>query len=316
MMTPRSPRRMFALLVACAGVAIAAASCLGPTEILVVVRTNAPCTDPTQWRGVAIYAGQPGDDVESRAPAIVTGACDGSGNVGSVMLVPTGARDDEVGVRVVAGLTRDPEQCSQNGYQGCIVARRTLRYLPHESPTLVIDLTVDCKNIGCDAIHTCFAGSCTSATQQAGSDGDAAAPPQVESVRCGDDGLRCPLGDPSHICCVTFDRDAGTGQGACVLARDCPSTSTLYNCDKPSDCVGAGSASDPGVCCESVDFGVSAVYVSSASCMSLSACYAGANQSALSVVCGDRQNCTMIDGGPGICFADPSSPGYFICKID
>ena len=61
-------------------------ACLGPTEVTVSIRTNAPCTDPARWKGVAVYVGAPGIDVESKAPTLTTTACDADGNIGSIVV--------------------------------------------------------------------------------------------------------------------------------------------------------------------------------------------------------------------------------------
>jgi hypothetical protein len=306
--------------VALAVVAIADQACLGPTEILVSVRTNAPCTDPKQWQGVAIYVGEPGSAFESSVgPAAAWPSCDSSGaagsfsNVGSVMLVPTSARDAEVAIRVVAGLTVATEQCTAPEYQGCIVARRTLSYLPHQMQSLDIDLTVECVSVGCDALHTCYGGECVGTSTSAAPESDAGVDPFLSSVRCGDN-LRCPLGDPNQVCCAAFDLDAGTGQGSCIPTLHCPSTSSVYKCDKASDCVAVGTPTDPGVCCESINFSYPpTVFVALTECLTQSVCIANANESTATTVCDDRQSCSTVEGGAQPCVPDPGSPGYFTC---
>ena len=151
-------------LLACAAACFLGAplsACLGATEITLDVRTNLPCTSAGAWKGIAISVGQPGVDVESRAPVLTTTACSASGEVGSLVIVPTGANDATVGIRVVAGITRNPEDCAAHAYDGCIVSRRTLTYLPHQSEHVVVALTSDCLGNACDINHTCVNGSCT-----------------------------------------------------------------------------------------------------------------------------------------------------------
>jgi formylglycine-generating enzyme required for sulfatase activity len=50
------------------------------------------------------------------------------------------------------------------GLSGCIVARRALRFLPHEELTLPIDLRQDCDGRKCSPTETCVHGKCVSAT--------------------------------------------------------------------------------------------------------------------------------------------------------
>jgi hypothetical protein len=66
-------------------------SCLSPTELRLHVHTNVPCTDSAQWKGVAVYMGVPGESLEAKAPALTTTSCDENGQVGSLVVVPSGA---------------------------------------------------------------------------------------------------------------------------------------------------------------------------------------------------------------------------------
>lgn len=75
----RKHRTWLALLTAFALLA-ALGSCRGATEIRLHVRTNAPCTDPSKWQGIAVYVGQPGADVENKAPALTATDCDANGH--------------------------------------------------------------------------------------------------------------------------------------------------------------------------------------------------------------------------------------------
>src|SRR4051794_37162619 len=95
-------------------------SCREPTEIRLHVRTNVPCTDSDKWKGVAVYVGAPGIDVETKAPTLTTTTCDENGQVGSLVVVPSAEKDAQVGLKVVAGLAVAPEACAARNYQGCI----------------------------------------------------------------------------------------------------------------------------------------------------------------------------------------------------
>ncbi len=298
------------LLASVAGVTVLGA-CLGATQIVLDVRTDVPCHRASTWKGVSISVGQPGVDVESRAPVLTTTACGASGEVGSLVVVPTGSNSATVGIRVVAGITRDPESCAAAGYDGCIVSRRTVTFLPHQSQQVIVDLTSSCIGQGCDLNHTCVIGQCTdpqTASPLVSPDGGVLGP----SVRCGDEGTRCPVNDPASVCCVTFDLDAGTGHGACKAPQDCPSTSAVLHCDDPVDCVGSpasGDASDPLVCCGSVTTDLSRL--TSSICTPLSSCLLGGKGGVQDAICQDRGACPS--SAPN-CIQATDAPGYYRCN--
>jgi hypothetical protein len=283
--------------------------CLDPTEVVLDVRTDVPCAHPATWRGVAISVGQPGEDVESRAPVLTTTACDSSGAIGTLAVVPTGSKDAPIGVRVVAGITRNPEDCPANGYDGCIVARRTIAYLPHQSQHLLIDLTSDCIGNACDVSHTCVNGSCTdtvTAKPATALDGG----PLGATVRCGDDGTSCPANDPSHACCVTFDFDAGAAKGVCTAAESCPASSAVLYCDDPHDC-DPGDAADPGICCVTDVGNALTNPLTNATCQPASTCN-GLNAVGTYSLCEERKVCP---GSGKNCSPAPGAPGYFECAV-
>ena len=138
-------------------------ACRTPTEVTVQVRTNLPCTEGASWHGISVYTGAPGLDVETRAPVLTSTTCDADGNVGSLVVVPSASKETTIAIRVVAGITREPRDCAANGYQGCIVERRTVSFLPHDSLEVDIALTGECVGQACDALTTCVAGTCADA---------------------------------------------------------------------------------------------------------------------------------------------------------
>jgi hypothetical protein len=224
--------------------ALVATSCRSPTEIVLKVHTNVACTDSGEWRGVAVYVGEPGAALEKKWPTLVTTQCDADGYVGSLIVAPSGDKGERVGLRVVAGLSRDPETCEEAGYAGCIVARRALRFSPHDALELNVELLTDCKSRACDPNHTCVSGSCV--------DDDFVDPPTVPAgapdepgVRCGDDGLRCAT--TGDVCCLTVDESQGTTHGQCKPSKDCENI--VLNCDDATDCAAVGGADPSSVEC-------------------------------------------------------------------
>jgi hypothetical protein len=234
-----SVRRGVCLLVAILGVAHLSGACRNPTEIQLDIWTDEPCTDPTQWRGIAVYTGDPGLDLEAKDPAMTSRDCDAAGHVGTLVVLPSGPDNEQVGIRVVAGLAREPENCGANSYAGCIVARRTLNYVPHETTPLPIHLDSLCIGRGCDPLTTCLYGACD--------DARVTSPPEDaavgSTVSCGGNHVKCSTTGNSNICCVHMDTDAGTLTGSCVDPRDCPPEDDLLRCDDDTDCP-AGN-----VCC-------------------------------------------------------------------
>jgi hypothetical protein len=211
-------------------------SCLAPTELKLRVHTNVPCTDPSVWKGVAVYVGTPGASLEDKAPTLTTTSCDQQGQVGSLVVVPSGSKDEEVGLRVVAGLDYRPEDCAAHHYQGCIVARRAVRFDTHNPLDLDIALTSDCISLGCDATHTCVDGSCSIAAANPATESTAASADAGPLVRCGDNGVFCPTS--GDVCCLSVDKDAGASFGECKPSADCQPPSIVLNCDDSSDCAG------------------------------------------------------------------------------
>lgn len=147
--------------------ALLAPSCLEPTQVQIELTTDVPCAE---LGGVAITVGEPGQ-IEAKPPAAVSLSCREDGTLGAIVVVPSGDRDAELSVRVVAGRNLEVEACEAPEYgpqgtpdTGCIVARRTLRFLPHEPLVLPIVLRAVCVGEPCDPASTCVLGTCVEAT--------------------------------------------------------------------------------------------------------------------------------------------------------
>ncbi|HWZ89011.1 MAG TPA: hypothetical protein VNW92_09175 [Polyangiaceae bacterium] len=297
---------------------LAAGSCLAPTELKLHVHTNVPCTDPSQWQGVAVYVGTPGASLEDKAPTLSTTTCDQNGQVGSLVVVPSGAKDAEVGLRVVAGLDYRPEDCAAHHYQGCIVARRSVRFDTHNPLDLDIALTSDCISLGCDATHTCVDGTCSIASAEPVATTATAVEDAGPQVRCGDNGVLCPTS--GNVCCLSVDADAGTSFGECMPSHECPRGSIVLNCDDSSDCADRlDDAGRPDLCLMSYMFLNGSASPLSPGIVSLTACVArptNLSSSDYLEMCQVRQPCL---NGSVVCHASlgyPENPlpGYFWCN--
>lgn len=139
----------------------AAQACRGPTQITLEVTTDVRCADVG---GTAITVGELASS-ETKPAVAVTPACDpATGRVGSMVIVPSGARDEQVSIRIVMGLGRDPSECMPPSYgPGCIVARRALRFIPGQSLYVPVFMGAVCKGVPCEATQTCSGGTCASA---------------------------------------------------------------------------------------------------------------------------------------------------------
>jgi outer membrane protein assembly factor BamB len=183
--------------VACAGViplALGTADCRAPTEVTVDLTTDVKCD---HLQGVAIAVGKVGE-VEDKPSTATQIGCSTEGHVGTLTVVPSGSNTDEVTIKIVGGVDRDPESCKAPTYgTGCIVARRTIRYVAHTPLVLDVPLRNACNGVICSPDQTCVSGACASSeidTSKCGSGcGEVVLPPgaTVQSpspLVCGDSG--------------------------------------------------------------------------------------------------------------------------------
>jgi hypothetical protein len=129
---------------------LALVGCRDATEVTLDLRTDVPCAELT---GVAIQ--MRGDD----APRTVTQSCD-SGEIGTIVLVPSGSKTDALDIEIIAGRGVDPTTCNRVFGNRCIVARRRMRYLPHKGLSVPIDLRGACGGVACGDGATCADGLC------------------------------------------------------------------------------------------------------------------------------------------------------------
>jgi hypothetical protein len=152
-------RQRLAIAVSSIAIAALVASCRSPTQVTIEITTDVPCSN---LRGTSITVGRLAD-LESKPPATATQQCD-NGRIGALVIVPSGANDDEVAVRVVSAETMDPDGCVSNHYpKGCIVARRALRFIPHSDLNVGILMANACSGLSCPSDQTCIEGTCRSA---------------------------------------------------------------------------------------------------------------------------------------------------------
>jgi len=131
-------------------------ACQAPTQIELVLSTDAACADLTE---VSITVGAL-DTLEQSAPVSVTSKCH-DGNIGSLVVVPSGASDEQAALKIVAAVGGELSQCKPPDYAAhCIVARRALHYVANRTLTVPVVLRVNCTGIVCGTTETCAGGNC------------------------------------------------------------------------------------------------------------------------------------------------------------
>jgi hypothetical protein len=138
---------------------LAPGACLEPTQLTLDISTDALCVDTSETQ---VFLGRLG--AFETAPAATTQACSDDGHVGTLVVVPSQGKNQSVAVEVVLGVGKSTASCIADGYKdGCIVARRSLNYVPHTALELPIRLDMSCLDIPCGATETCSRGKCYSA---------------------------------------------------------------------------------------------------------------------------------------------------------
>ncbi len=112
--------------------------------MVLVLGTDVNCTVVTS-SGVSIALGAPGND--NSGVVTSTEMCSSDGGIGTLVVVPSQGDNQTVGIRVTLGVDVLTQNCHGPLYTGCIVARRSLRYVPHHPLTLPIDLDESCLGI-------------------------------------------------------------------------------------------------------------------------------------------------------------------------
>jgi hypothetical protein len=148
------------------------AGCRSPTEIVLEVQTDAlPC--PAQRDSTLFVVGKL-DQLAGRAPSSSAALC-ATSEPSTLVVTPSGSKSAEVAVEVILGVERDAEQCAANQYVGCIVARRALHFVPHESVRVPIAMRRSCISRDGDSKvcawnETCVRGACKPAECASGAD--------------------------------------------------------------------------------------------------------------------------------------------------
>jgi hypothetical protein len=137
---------------------LALGSCRGATQITLTITAD-DCSNLTE---TAIAVGSAGS-VDGN-PFVAESTSCVNGRVGQLVIVPAGAKDSAVAIKVVASLGKAASTCPTTGSApGCIVERRLLQFEPHSNVDLDVVLWHACAGVVCDAENTCSNGVCVPA---------------------------------------------------------------------------------------------------------------------------------------------------------
>jgi hypothetical protein len=214
-------------------------ACQKPTAVRLELSTNVSC-DRTQ--GVQIFAGKPGT-VEGNAPAAEDGSCS-SGSLGTIVAQPPEDKSAAAAFRTVLGVTRPVSQCTAtDGYAGCIVQRRELRYIEGETLRLPIVFYERCVGVACDPSSTCASnGLCVSAKI---ADPSTCVPPSI-CLPTGDPGTPEVPGKPVEAGAdATLPDAAVTDAGSDGASQDSSSDAATGDAGTDSD-AGSDAQTDSG----------------------------------------------------------------------
>lgn len=259
-----------------AGLALAASapSCASPTQIVVDVQaTSELCAAMTT--GIAVTTR---DNIENEPLEIYQEGCATGQQVGTLTITPSGAKDEWVGIRIIAsvGDDPDPDRCGRTDASGeanwedCILARRSIRFVPGETVRLTVRLTEDCVGQYCGADKECNLGQCVKPDdlQPDGGNVDPPDPPgrdgapdADEPIDAAADACTYCLGEcnPEANRCVVDCEGEGCSKRVCGAGLDCvircrtTNACVFTKCDTTGscsfECTGAGQRHCQDIAC-------------------------------------------------------------------
>jgi len=198
----------------CAALGLMLSSCAkDPTEVVVQVYSDVPCD------GVAAVAAGPAGELGDRPASAISTVCDPmTGSRGDLVLVPKTSDTGELAVEVrIRTDQAQPDDCLEsNHYDGCIVSRRILNYIPGRTVHMRIDLRNPCLDIPCSQTTSCVAQGLSKACVTAHID-----PTQCSGV-CTDSDLVTQSGSLLDVC--------GAGSNPCPNQTDCQASEAGASC--------------------------------------------------------------------------------------
>ena len=214
------------VVLAVAATLVTGVGCRSATGIVVEVYSDLPCeTDDGTPLMAGIAVARPGEDPAISATSQHCEPSDrrGLNRLGTVVLSPSGSRDSRVGLAVwMDVLGREPSTCLYEDDTSCVVARRQLRYEPHEELRVLVDLREDCVGAICDETSTCVSQLCVEAR--------IVDPGACSGEGCGEEALDESTGVPPSISrkSLYFSGDYVTCTGIEPITRDTERTVSLW----------------------------------------------------------------------------------------
>lgn len=152
------------------------AACGSPTYIALEVRTRPELCTNSDLRlnevGVAVTTASRVDD-PARAPLQqFENGCSNArtGQVGTLVITPSGERNAEVAIRVVVGLNdnsaTDCDDDEGRALKNCIISKRIVRFVEGASVPVTVMIEPDCNGVQCPADLVCVRGRGCSAIEQ------------------------------------------------------------------------------------------------------------------------------------------------------
>jgi hypothetical protein len=224
--------------------AVSLADCAPPTQIQIDVRTDA--CGVLKNAGIAVSTPE---RIDTAPLTIFTperpdnAGCEAkpSDRVGTLIIYPSGAKDAEVGIRIVGGIDRTAEACKAGDYAGCVVARRIERFAEGTTKNVIVILSRACEGKDCGLGAECTeSGSCVFNLPDGGT-----ADAGILDAQVLDAAEDAPTDAPEDV--------VDTGVDACVSCSGTGMTCNAGKCNVDCNAAGAGSCANKAVCAPGLD---------------------------------------------------------------
>lgn len=219
-------------------IAFAVANCASPTQIIVDVRADRSIC-PTLATGIAVTTLE---NIDTDTLEIYENGCDeGTDQVGTLTITPSGSNDDWVGIRIVGAVNQaDPDRCGLPGpnnepvWDDCVLARRRAQFVPGKTVTITVRLTERCVDRYCGGDLECNLGVCVQPDQVQQDGGNT--PPQKDGDLPIDD-VFVPDSGPSDATIDVVDQDAcARCNGTSCNAGECKVDCNAIDCVNKTFC--------------------------------------------------------------------------------
>lgn len=297
------------VLVTGALLATGLADCADATQIEIDVRTDG-CS-LVRNTGIAVSTPDRIDEADLTIFSPRTTGCEPkpADRIGTLVVYPSGAKDAEVGIRIVTGVSRNAQECGRGPYDGCIVARRVVRFVPGSSQKIIVIMSRACEGKDCGRDAECNqsglcvdvlpdggtsdAGVIEASTSDAGdatsSGPDAALDASRDAcVDCQGAGMTCNGGTACAIDCAQADCKNKT---MCATGLDC-----TFACPTTDACLGTRCTTTGG-CSFDCTSGGACKGISCLSDRCSAACNGGQSCSGVIQLSGGDAGMTCTGGG-------------------